>query len=481
MAVSGQVSDNSSVLSTINPADILSLEALKDASATAIYGSRASNGVVMITTKQGVTGKPKLSYDGYFGLQQLPSRVETMNLKEYAEFYNTRAAIQGWGIRDDFRDPDLLNDGTDWQKELFRTAPVHNHTLSVSGGNADVRYALSGSYLNRDGIGIGSNFRRVTFRSNVDMDVTKWLNVGINGSVANTSQVTTMDTGGIIREVINQRPDVPARNIDGTYGVIEEDRFNTYYVNPLAAAQMRENYNTGNQAYYTFYLNLKPLQVLNFRMEYSGSINYGNNYSFVPNYVFGNQRWTSQSRKESSKGDSYSVKTYLTYEKKFAGKHNVNVMAGHEAQGGKWESMFGRRTNYISNSMHSLSVGGTIPLDGNGDDMNSWAIESYFGRLNCNFNDRYLLTATVRADGSSTFGANNRWGTFPSAALAWRISNEEFMESVTSVNNLKLRFGWGIVGNQGAGSYSYGTAMAATQTNGGTGYLPLNYGNPNLK
>ena len=481
VAVSGQTSSNSSVLSTINPADILSIEVLKDASATAIYGSRASNGVIMITTKQGEKGKPRLTYEGYYGLQQMPIKLETMNLQEYAEYYNLRATIQGWGVRDDFRDPSLLSKGTDWQKELFRTAPMHNHTLNVSGGTDNVRYSLSGSYLDQEGIGLGSKFNRFTFRSNIDMEVASWLNVGVNGSVANTKQVTTLDGGGIIRAALSQRPDVPARNWDGSFGVQPEDQFNTYHINPLAAAKMRENYNTGNGLYYTFYMNLKPLPGLNFRIEYGGNLNYGNSYAFVPDYKFGNQRWMSESRKGSSKGDYNALKTYLTYDKTLIKGHNLNIMLGHEAQQGGWESLSGRRTNYISNAVHSLNVGGTIPADGNSDGSSSWAIESYFGRLNYNLYDRYLLTATLRTDGSSTFGPNNRWGSFPSAAFAWRINNESFMQGAAFVNNLKLRLGWGIVGNQGAGSYAYGTAMATTQTNWGTGYLPSNYGNPDLK
>ena len=479
VAVSGQ-SSGGSVLSTINPADIVSIEVLKDASATAIYGSRASNGVVMITTRQGEIGKPRLSYDGYFGLQQLPTKLEVMNLKDYAQFYNDRASIQGWGSRDEFNDISLLTNGTDWQKELFRTAPMNNHTLSVSGGSPGVKYMLSGGYLDQDGIGMGSGFRRFTFRSNMDMEITKWLNIGVNGSVANTKQITTLDGNSIIREAISQRVDVPAVNPDGSFGVIKEDQFNTYYVNPLAAAQMRENYNTGTQLTYSFYADLKLLPDLNLRSEYGGNMNYSNQYSFTPNYKFGNQQWTSQARKQSGKSDYYAVKTYATYDKKFADKHKLNIMAGHEAQESNWENLWGLRTQYISNSIHSLNVGNEATAQ-NGDGQGGWSIESYYGRLNYNFDDRYLATATFRADGSSTFGQNNRWGNFPSAALAWRASNESFLKDVEAINNLKFRLGWGIVGNQAAGMYAYGVAMATTGTYWGTGYLPQNYANPDLQ
>lgn len=166
VAVSGQTSDDSSVLSTINPSDIVSIEVLKDASATAIYGSRASNGVVLVTTRQGEVGKPKISYEGYVGWQQLPKKVDTMNLPEYAEFYNIRATIRGYGYRNDFADPSLLTNGTDWQGELFRTAFMQNHQVNISGGYKETKYSLSGGFLDQDGIALGSNFRRASFRAN---------------------------------------------------------------------------------------------------------------------------------------------------------------------------------------------------------------------------------------------------------------------------------------------------------------------------
>lgn len=480
IAISGQTNSNSSVLSTINPADIVSIEVLKDASATAIYGSRASNGVVMIVTKQGENGKPRLSYDGYFGLQQLPKKLEVMNLKEYAQFYNERAAIQGWGEREEFRDPNLLTNGTDWQAELFRMAPMHNHQIGIAGGNNSAKYALSAGFLNQEGIGLGSNFQRFSFRSNIDLKIASWINVGVNSSFANTKQTTTLDANDIIRTAIRQRPDVPARNPDGSYGEIAVDDYNTYFSNPLAEAQIRENYNTGSQLYYNFYANLNLLPGLTFRAEYGGNLSYFNNYRFTPNYKYGNQIWTSESYRDSGKSNYWSQKSYLTYDLKVAGKHNFQIMTGHEAQESKWENLWGSRTKYFTNSVHSLSAGDDSTAK-NGDDSNEWAIESYYGRFNYNFDDRYLFTSTFRVDGSSSFGPNNRWGTFPSAAFAWRIKNEPFLKDAEVINNLKLRLGWGLVGNQNASLYAYGVAMNTTPTYWGTGFYAGNYGNPDLQ
>ncbi len=186
IAMSGQTSDNSSVLSTINPSDITSIEVLKDASATAIYGSRASNGVVLITTRRGQEGKPKLSYEGYAGWQKLPGKLEVMNLKEFAKFYNVRAEIYGYGKREELLDESLLTDGTDWQDELYDVAFMHNHQINVNGGTNNMHYSLSGGFLDQDGIGVGSNFRRASFRANFDVNVTDWLQVGMYAAYASS-------------------------------------------------------------------------------------------------------------------------------------------------------------------------------------------------------------------------------------------------------------------------------------------------------
>lgn len=480
VAISGQTGDNSSVLSSLNPSDIVSMEVLKDASATAIYGSRASNGVVLITTKRGEEGKPKLNYEGYAGWQQLPGKLEVMNLYEYAEYYNVRAEIMGWGVRDEFKDPTLLTAGTDWQGELFRTAFMHNHQVGITGGSKGATYAISGGYLNQDGIGLGSGFDRVSFRANFDTEITKWLKIGVNASYAHTKQIVTLDNSGLIHTALNQRPDVAPRNPDGTYGFVEKDQFGTYYSNPLFEAQMKENYNTNSQFYYNIYANLNPIKGLNLRFEYGGNLNHGNSYYFQPNFQYGTVVVESESTRGSSKSDYWSMKTLATYDFDIAKKHKFQVMAGHEAQESGWENLFGTRKGFISDAIHNLDVGdATTAKNGNGG--SSWAIESYFGRLNYNFDDRYLLTATIRTDGSSNLGPNNRWGTFPSAALAWRINNESFMKKMKFITNLKLRLGWGIVGNQNAGTYAYGTTMRNSATAWGTGYYPGNYSNPNLQ
>ncbi len=480
--VSGNTSGNSSVLSSINPSDITSIEVLKDASATAIYGSRASNGVVLITTKRGEEGKAKIQYEGYFGWQSIPKKLSVMNLPQYADFYNVRAAIQGWGTREDYKHPELLTNGTDWQSELFQTAFMHNHTVNVSGGNKDMHYSISGGYLDQDGVGIGSGFKRASFRGNFDTNITDWLQIGTNVAFANTKQVITFTESNVISTALSQFPDVAPRNPDGSYGVPEVNDFATYYSNPIFEANMKENKTDNYQLDYNVFASLTPLKGLNVRVEYGGSRGWNNTYYFVPEYTYGSIMVESNSTRTKSMSKYGTFKQYATYNFDIKSDHHFSVMLGHESQWGNWESLSGTRKGYISDAIHSLNVGDSSTSTNNGDDGTEWGIESYFGRLNYNLLDRYLFTATLRTDGSTSFGENNRWGWFPSAALAWRISNEPFMQKTSSwLSNMKLRLGWGHVGNQSAGSYAYGAIMANTATAWGTGYYPGNFSNANLQ
>lgn len=481
IAMSGQTSSNTSVLAGINPDDITNIEVLKDASATAIYGSRASNGVVLITTKRGQEGKASVDYHGYVGWQQIPSFLKVMDLPQYADFYNVRAQIQGWGTREDYKHPELLTKGTDWQDELFRTAFMQNHNVSVNGGTKDMHYNISGGYLDQDGVGIGSGFKRASFRANFDTNITSWLQIGTNVSYANTKQKITFTESNIISTALSQFPDVAPRNPDGTYGVPEVNDFATYYSNPIFEANMKENKTNNYQLDYNAFANIMPVKGLSVRIEYGGNRGWGNTYYFVPQFSYGSIIVESQSTRTKSLSKYNSFKQYATYDRDLWEGHHFQVMVGHEAQWGNWESLSGTRKNYISDALHSLNVGDASTATNSGDDGTQWSIESYFGRLNYNMYDRYLLTATLRADGSSSFGPNNHWGWFPSAAVAWRINNESFMKNIGWLSNLKLRLGWGHVGNQSSASYAYGAVMANTATAWGTGYYPGNFANLNLK
>lgn len=479
VAISGNNDSNSSVLSSINPSDVVSMEILKDASATAIYGSRASNGVVLITTKQGQAGKTRITYEGYYGLQQLPKKLGVMNLREYAEYQNLRAEVIGFGERAEFADISLLGEGTDWQGEIFQNASMHNHQLNISGGNDNVKYSLSAGYLQQEGIAIGSDFERFSARVNMDNKITKWLSTGLRASVAQTTQNNTIDSGNIIRTAIEQLPDTPARNPDGSWGAQAENMYGTYFSNPVAEALMRENYNRGLQMYVDFFADVTLWKGLVFRAEYAGNYYYSNTYQYTPSYDYGHYVQSSTGSRGANNGSNWTLKTYLTYNGTF-GKHNISVMAGHEAQENSYETLYASRDNYLFNTIHELNMGDSSTAK-NSSGRGSSAIESYYGRLNYGYDDRYLATFTVRGDGSSSFGPANRWGVFPSMALAWKINNEKFLKNVKWLNNLKLRLGWGLVGNQSASSYAYGVTMASAASIWGTGFYAGNYPNDKLK
>ncbi len=480
IAMSGQTSDNTSVMSSINPSDITSIEVLKDASATAIYGSRASNGVVLITTKRGQEGKAKLTYEGYMGWQSMPKRLEAMNLPEFAKFYNIRAEIYGYGKREELQDQSLLTNGTNWQDELFNTAFMHNHQINVNGGNKDMHYSFSGGYLDQDGVGVGSSFRRVSFRGNFDTKITDWLQIGINTAYSSTKQVITFDENNVIQTALVQYPDMSARNPDGSwdFGTNLEHNYNS---NPLYEAEMKDNNRNGQQFDYNVYANITPIKGLTLRVEYGGNRSWGQNFFFRPSYDTAQQHIESQLTRGNSRNKYESFKQYITYDFDITEGYHFQVMGGHETQEGAWYNDSMGRKGYITDAVKSISVGDASTASNN-DQGADWAIESYFGRLNYNMLDRYLLTATLRADGSSSFGPDNRWGYFPSVALAWRLSNEPFMESTHSwLSNAKVRLGWGLVGNQSVGSYAYGVTMKNAVTAWGTGYYNGNFGNEDLK
>ncbi len=480
IAIEGKTDKNISVLSSIDPSDIASVDILKDASATAIYGTRASNGVVMITTKRGQMGKTKVTYDGYWGIQQLPKKLDVLNLSEYAVYQNLRADVIGFGAREEFADPGLLGEGTDWQDEIFRLAPMYNQQLTVSGGTEAGRYAVTGGVFSQDGIATGSGFDRYSMRINLDTKVTNWFSMGVSSYGARTKQENTIDNGDIVSLAIKQLPEVPARNPDGSWGSQEENMYGTYFANPLAEALMRENYQKGTQLSANVFADITPFKGLVFRVEGYGNFNYNNSYQFTPSYDYGKYIQPTSGSRSANNSASTSFKTYATYSNKFKELHNFSLMVGFEALENHWEYLTGSRSNYFLNSVHELDAGDSKTAK-NGSSRGSSALESFYGRLNYAFNDRYLLTTTLRRDGSSTFGSNNKWGTFPSFALAWRINKEQFMEDVKTIDNLKLRLGWGKVGNQWAGSNAYEVTMATAASIWGTGFYPGNYPNPDLQ
>jgi len=472
--------DNGSTnpLAAINPSDIVSMDVLKDASATAIYGARASNGVIMITTKRGQSGEATITYDGYVGWQTMPKKLKVMNLQQYAKHNNALADAQIKSANNTFVRPDLLGEGTEWQDELFRTAPMHNHNLSITGGNKDVTYALSAGYLNQDGIAIGSGFKRQSLRGNLDANIKPWLRGGLSFSLTDSKQEMGTENGSIMDALASQ-PSTAVRNPDGAFDGPDDEWMPD---NPVALNSIKDNFNKKLNVRLNTYLEATLYKGLTFKTELSADYNLNRYYYYEPDYTFGvktNHTRTGKWTKNFSK--YWSWRNILSYNNTFAERHNVSVMLGQEMSHSLWETQATSATGYLSNTAKDPSAVDASKTSGTGSQIPS-ALFSYFGRAFYNYDDRYLVTFTLRRDGSSKFSKDNRWGWFPSAALAWKASNEKFFKPLTSVvNNFKIRLGWGTTGNQNVENWAYMALLAAKSTPWGTAVINANTPNPNLK
>lgn len=468
---------DSNPLSEINPSDIVSMDILKDASATAIYGSRASNGVIMITTKRGKAGDATVTYDGYVGWQTMPKSLDVLNLKQYAQHYNDIADAQIKSATNSFVRPDLLGEGTDWQDELFRHALMTSHNLSVTGGSEKITYALSAGYLDQDGIVIGSSFRRQTLRGNTDAQIKKWLKGGFSFSLADSKQQTLANSYSIILTALRSQPSVAVRSADGSFDGPDDQWMPD---NPVALAQITRNYNKKFNFRVNTYLEATIFKGLTYRTELSADYNNNKYYYYMPDYKFGVKTSDSRTSQWTSTNSKYwSWRNILTYANTF-GKHSINAMLGQEMSHNHYETQVTSANGFPSNSATDPSAGSNDSSSPVGYQDNS-SIFSYFGRAFYSYDDRYMATFTLRRDGSSMFADGHRWGWFPSAALAWRVSGEKFMQNVKWINNLKLRAGWGETGNQNVRQWAYMALLTTYNTPWGVGVLNGNNANPDLK
>jgi TonB-linked SusC/RagA family outer membrane protein len=473
---------NTNALANINPADIVSMDILKDASATAIYGSRASNGVIMITTKRGQKGEATISYNGYMGWQQMPKKLDVLNLREYAANRNTLADLSLVNPSNNFLRPELLGEGTDWQDELFNTAMMQSHNLSISGGNEKSTYNLGAGYLDQDGIAEGSGFKRLNLSGNFDAQVKSYLKAGASFAFSNSNQDITVSNQSLINTALRTSPDVPVRNADGSWGG-QDDAETWIPRNPMALALLNTNKLEVYGIRANTYVEATILPELTYRTELSFDYNTTNGQSFNPTYYFSNTQTNETNRGNFSKqyNKYWSWRNIVTYTKTFNEIHSINAMLGQEMQKSAWESLSGSRSNYPTNGATALNLGDATTA-GNSGYNGASGILSYFGRAFYSYNNRYLLTATLRRDGSSKFAPKNRWGWFPSAALAWRVSEEDALKDNPVIDNLKLRLGWGEVGNQNIpDNYAYLATYGVSTTIWGTGLLASNTPNPNLK
>lgn len=467
-----------SPLSTINPSDIVSMEILKDASATAIYGAQGANGVVLITTKRGKAGEAKFTYDGMMAVQRQTKRLDMMNLREFANYYNEFVQVGELDVNGYYADPSILGKGTNWQDAVFQTALQHQHQISADGGTEKIKYYVSASYMDQDGTLIGSNFNRYSFRVNLDSQLKSWLKLGLSATYSSTDEDLKLADGeqGIINYSLKTVPDIPIYDIDGNYATIVREG----YTNPIAMAMMDQVLLNRQKLTGNIFFEVTPIKNLVWHAELGYDISASKGERYKPMVDFGS--WKRDSNFSSIQKNSskfWQVKNYVTYSG-MIDKHNFTAMLGQECWASNYDNISVSNTSLPSDAVHNPSLGTATPVIGSG--FGSSAMASFFTRLTYNYDNRYYGTYTYRYDGSSNFGPDNRWAGFHAVAGSWRFSNESFFKPLAGVvSNGKLRLGWGQTGNANIGGYLWGTSIVKMSSSLGTGYRPKNIPNTGIK
>lgn len=440
-------------LSSLNMADVERLDVLKDASATAIYGSRGANGVVMITTKRGTEGKGKLAVSANYSFQNATNVPSLLNAAQYAELSNDMMVNSGRNPNPEWANPSELGAGTDWMDELLRTGVMQNYTVSYSGGNEKSHYYVSGGFLDQSGIVKSVNYRRFTFQSNSDAQVLKWLKFSNNITFsADTKKSGSYNIGDALKAL----PIYPVKNEDGSWS--GPDGNSEWYgstCNPIGPTELNKSQTDG----YNFLANLTAELTFTKWLKFKSTFGYDAKFWFIDNFT-PKYNWKPTPTEETSryksdnKSFTYLWDNYFLFDHTFAEKHRVGLMAGMSAQWNTNDYLNAQKNVFMFDNVHEMDNGEEMYAIGGNE--TEWALLSYMARVNYSYEDRYLLTATIRRDGSSRFGKKHRWGTFPSVSVAWRASQEKWFPKNDYINDLKVRAGYGVTGSQASvGNYSY--------------------------
>jgi TonB-linked SusC/RagA family outer membrane protein len=471
-------------LNDINPDDIASLEILKDASATAIYGSRGSGGVILITTKRGKIGKPVLSYDGYHGVTNIMGKFNVMNGAEYAQFkddaakYNrTAPGSSGYLLTQKEKDALAAGVSTNWQDLIYRQGFMTNHQLGLQGGTESTQYSLGLGYFNETGIIPNQDFQRFTIRATVDQRIGKYVKIGLN-TINTLSYQNTPGGGGVPGGLVRLTPLASPYNADGSVNMNPaEGSIDAAQISPLTIITKKSSFLGRTRSLRTFnsaYAEVNILPGLKYR--FNAGLNFSqSNYNGYggPLTYFNTATVQSSSNAEISNTEYWDVNMQhlLYYDKVFGGKHKLGFTALYEITKnhslGSRFTITGVPADYIKTSNFSLASGQPVASSDFGNSFSETGLLSYMGRLNYSFNDRYLVTLTLRRDGSSTLSPGNQYFNYPAIGLGWNLVEENFMKSIPVITNLKLRGGWGISGNRNVGAYSTLGALTAGYYNFG--------------
>jgi len=476
-------------LSTLNTSDIESIDVLKDGAAAAIYGSRASNGVVVVTTKRGKVGKPQVNFNMYIGQQKVVKKLKVLNGKQFADVFNQALVNAG---EDPAYDVDTVTTNTNWQDLLYKNAPVRNYQLSIQGGTDKSKYYISGAYFDQDGIIRNSGFKRYSAKINFDQQVTDQFKIGTSLNMANTinnrstRSEMALSNSGVVLGALEQIPTIPIYNADGTYALNPFSQSD----NPFGDNETTHNTVNLSQLFGNLYGEYAIMKNLNFRS--SLGIDYRSQFEnqFIARENPGFQNASSASRGSAAAGTNTGTiwlwENTLTYNKQIK-DHNLTLLAGQSIQNSQLFTSSASGYGFPSNAVPYLYAASIKQAISSYEEQ--WGLVSYFLRGNYNYKDKYYASASIRADGSSRFAANHRYGYFPAASVAWRISEEPFFNKNGIVNEFKLRGSFGANGNQNVGVNdrlsTFGTGYNYSNYNGdgsvAGGIAAQRIGNENLK
>lgn len=486
-------------LNALNPNDIESIEILKDASATAIYGSEGANGVILITTKQGKSGKPQIGYNIEVGQAKRAKNYDLLSAADYAKNVNAVEMTRTGGgniPHPIFSDAEIKTleqtGGTDWVDLIYRSALIQNHQLSINGGTENIKYLVSAGYLDQQGIIINTDFKRFSLRANLDAKINKWARFGLNWNGVRSDGNSVLFGGSTdwpnnpVSAAINFTPALPVFDDDGNYSTqpLRYGKAGTW--NPIANATepLINNVNKNNNL--IAYLEFQLAQGLTLRINGGTIQSESNNQRFFNTKTMPGSRTNGQGSVTNSQSAFYQNSNILTYDKEF-NKHHLTFTGVWEQKYnvGYWSTINGQQFLVEETGINDL--GGAAVLNSSSS-KSERVVKSYLGRINYIFNDKYLLTGSFRADGSSVFGANHKWGYFPSGAVAWRAGQEDFIKDLNIFSDLKFRGSWGITGNQAISPYETLSRMESGNNypyNGGEstdiGFQIVSAANPNLK
>ncbi|MFZ4456944.1 MAG: SusC/RagA family TonB-linked outer membrane protein [Bacteroidales bacterium] len=429
-------------LSSLSPSDIESIDVLKDASSTAIYGSRGANGVILITTKKARKNESSVTYDGYYGIQSVVKKIDLLNAKEWGALKNDALADSGKSPLYTQDQLDQLGTGTNWQSEAFRDAAIQSHSLSILSGTDKTKLLLSGNYFKQDGIIINTGFSRYTGRLNIDHEVNKRFKIGtyLNGSYTHAD----VAPAGIVSNILSMVPVVPVRDANGVF--TSNSSYGSTVANPIATLTETTNETNTSRFLLNGFGEYKIIDGLTAKVLIGTDIINNKQNRYLPSTLY-----------ESTTGGQAAIGTLSTINwlnentlnyVKTINQHTVDVLVGNTQQHSSTEAFTAGSSNFVSDEFKFNNIGSGSVIATPSSLSSAWTLQSFLGRLNYGYDERYLLTLTVRSDGSSRFGQNNKWGTFPSAAVAWNASNEKFLKGSKIVNALKARFSAGQTGNQ---------------------------------